>query len=90
MVRNYMEVCVDIIISDLISKGIYKNICTCDKCLDDIRAKALNNLRPYYVTSKKGEVFTEYSSLECSNHMEIFVEVTKAFEVVSKNTSHNE
>jgi len=89
MVKNYMEICVDIILEDLINRGMYKNVCTCEKCLDDVKAKALNNLKPYYITSKKGEVFAEYSSLEMHKHMEIFVEVTKAFEVISKNTNHN-
>ena len=51
-------------------------------------AKALNNLKPYYITTKKGEVFAEYSSLETQHHAEVITEVIKAIEFISKNKMH--
>lgn len=66
----------------------YADICTCEHCIDDIMAKALNNLKPYYITTKKGEVFAEYSALETQHQAEVISEVIKAIEFVSKKPNH--
>lgn len=89
MVVNYLEVCVENYLHKLLETDPnYNDICKCEQCADDIMAMALNNLKPYYITSKKGEVFAEYSSLECQNHAEVVKEVIKAIEFISKNKSH--
>jgi competence protein ComFB len=56
--------------------------------MDDMMAKALNNLKPYYITTKKGEIFAEYSSLETQHQAEVITEVIKAIEFVTKNKKH--
>jgi len=45
MVKNYMEIVVDNILKKILPD--YSNLCKCEKCCDDIKAIALNNLKPY-------------------------------------------
>lgn len=89
MVINFSEICVKNYLEKVFKNDPnYSNLCKCQQCMDDIMAKALNNIRPYYITSKKGEVYAEYSSLEYQNQAEIIQEVIRAIEFVSKNKSH--
>lgn len=89
MIVNYMEEIVrDYLMNILKTDPIYADICKCEHCIDDIMAKALNNLKPYYITTKKGEVFAEYSSLETQQHAEVILEVVKAIEFISKKPNH--
>lgn len=90
MVINYVEICVKKFLETiLLTDDNYADICKCPQCIDDIMAKALNNLKPFYITSKRGEVYAEYSSLECQNNAEIITEVIKAIEFVSTHKSHD-
>ncbi|MGD9568607.1 MAG: late competence development ComFB family protein [Sedimentibacter sp.] len=89
MIINYMEEIVKNYLNNiLITDPLYSNICRCEQCIDDIMAKALNNLKPYYITTKKGEVYAEYSSLENQHHAEVITEVIKAIEFVSAHPIH--
>lgn len=89
MVWNYMEEIVkNCVNSILYTDPAYTDVCKCEQCVDDIIAKALNNLSPYYITTKKGEVFAEYSSLETQHHAEVIKEVIKALEYVNINSIH--
>ncbi|MEL7649255.1 MAG: late competence development ComFB family protein [Sedimentibacter sp.] len=89
MITNYMEEIVKNQLDGILkSETAYKDVCRCEHCMDDIKAKALNNLKPYYITTKKGEVFAEYSSLETQHQAEVIAEVIKAIEFVSKNVKH--
>ena len=89
MVLNYMEEIVKDYLNNILrTDPNYSNICKCDHCIDDIMAKALNNLKPYYITTKKGEVFAEYSSLEIQHQAEVISEVIKAVEFVSTHKNH--
>lgn len=90
MVINYVELCVKKFLDTTLNTDPnYFNICKCEQCIDDIVAKALNNIKPFYITSKTGEVFAEYSSLELQNNAEVIKEVIKAIEFVSKNKHHD-
>lgn len=90
MVVNYMEQIVGKYLDNLLKTDPnYADICKCEQCIDDMMAKTLNNLKPYYITTKAGEVFAEYSSLEIQNQAEVIAEVIRAVEYVSKNKNHN-
>ena len=65
------------------------NICRCNECIDDIKAKALNNIKPHYVTGKIGEVYSEYNMLDYQNSTTIVMEVAKAIEHINNNRKHN-
>lgn len=89
MITNYMEEIVKNQLGGILkTEPAYMGICRCEQCMDDIMAKALNNLKPYYITTKKGEIFAEYSSLETQHQAEVIAEVIKAIEFVSKNVKH--
>lgn len=90
MIINYMEECVKNYLEKVIKQDEnYAHICTCPQCMDDIMAKSLNNLKPYYITSKKGEVFATYNSLETQHSAEVITSVINAIEFVSKHRSHD-
>ncbi len=89
MIINYMEEIVKNCLNSILkSDPAYADICRCEHCIEDIMAKALNNLKPYYITTKKGEVFAEYSSLVTQQQAEVIAEVIKAIEFISKNPGH--
>jgi len=90
MISNYMEEIVKNYLNKILSTDpCYATMCKCELCIDDVMAKALNNLKPYYITTKKGEVFAEYSSLETQHQAEVISEVVKAVEFVSIHRNHN-
>ncbi|MDD2496449.1 MAG: late competence development ComFB family protein [Tissierellia bacterium] len=89
MVKNYMEEVVRNLLNNILKTDPnYDNICKCERCLDDIMAIVLNNLKPYYITTKKGEVYAEYTSLETQLQVEIISEIIKAIEFVSTSPNH--
>jgi competence protein ComFB len=62
--------------------------CKCEQCFYDMMAYALNSLKPQYVNSHEGEL---YSKLNCSNiqrMVDIDIAVTKAINTVSKSPHH--
>lgn len=86
MVKNYMETLVDQYLEELLhSDERYSGICTCEKCMDDIRAIALNHIQPFYITCKKGEIYGEFSMRVQQNKLDILREIVSAVETVSKN-----
>ncbi len=90
MVINYVELCVKRFLENTLKTDPnYSDICKCEQCIDDILAKALNNIKPFYITSKTGEVYAEYNSLEIQNSAEVIKEVISAIEFVSKNKRHS-
>ena len=58
--------------------------CKCEKCIDDIMAMALNTLKPKYVNSVKGELFTRIDATKYQNTIDKDVAITKAIETVSE------
>ncbi len=85
MIRNYMEHLVNFYFADVLeSSGKFDNVCRCEKCADDIRARALNELRPYYVTSKRGEIFAEYANLQSQYKADVFGALARAITFVSE------
>ncbi len=89
MIKNYAEVLVERTLENLLlNNSEYANICKCDECLNDMKAKALNNIKPCYVTGKIGEIFSEYNMLDNQNSVNIVMEVAKAIDHVSANVKH--
>lgn len=59
--------------------------CKCDTCKGDMMAMALNTLKPKYVNSRKGELFSKINATKIQNTVDIDVAVTKAISVVSSS-----
>lgn len=64
--------------------------CTCEKCLDDIRAMTLNKLPAKYVSTDKGRLFSKLNSIkESQNIVDINVAIMAAIEFVSGHPRHD-
>lgn len=59
--------------------------CQCDTCKGDMLAMALNTLKPKYVNSRKGELFSKLNASKMQNTVDIDVAVAKAISVVSSS-----
>lgn len=85
--KNYME---DVVFHIL--PGILKNMdgmCKCEKCVLDITALALNKLKPHYVVTEKGEVFSKVRELYTQFEVDVTTAILEAIEQVSKNPRHD-
>ncbi|MEG2289146.1 MAG: late competence development ComFB family protein [Clostridium sp.] len=85
--KNYAETQVEHILKNVLKD--YTNICTCDKCVSDMCAIALNSLKPKYVVSTTGKIYTcALNEIDKQQIVTITTEVIKAIEIVSSNTQH--
>lgn len=84
--HNYMEGAVSKNIEQILNR--YDGVCKCTKCKLDIAALALNNLPPQYTVTEKGKLFTKVKEMDAQYEVDIFREITKAIEVVSKQPRH--
>jgi competence protein ComFB len=84
--KNYMEICVVDLLEPVLTN---LNACTCDNCLHDILAIALNSLPAKYVVTKKGEMYTKLNNLQHQFDVDIVSAIAKASVIVSRNPRHD-
>lgn len=84
--RNLMEDEVIYTINRLLKDK--KNICTCDKCKLDIAAIVLNNLKPKYVVTDKGELYGKVNTLDFQFDADLIKEIVKAVKIVGAEPRH--
>lgn len=87
MIKNYMEDLVDNALPEVLET--YPEICKCKECLDDIKAKALNQLKPLYFVESRGSVYSKLNSLQSQFKTDILTEIIKAIDLISKNPRHD-
>lgn len=87
MVKNYMEDLVENSLHEILD--VYPNMCKCEECLDDIRARTLNQLKPIYFVEARGSVYSKLNSLESQFETDIVMELIKSIEMVSLNPRHS-
>lgn len=87
MIKNYMEEVVDILLPTFIST--HSDVCTCESCLEDMKAMALNHLKPYYVVTEKGLLYTKVSEMAPQFSADVIRELTKAMVNVANNPRHS-
>jgi competence protein ComFB len=63
-------------------------VCTCQRCLDDIVALALNYLPPHYVASEMGTIITGVDYQQIGGRTEVFTQICNATRIVSENPRH--
>ncbi len=85
-VKNIMEVFVQDNL-DKVLEGTHST-CRCEICRADIAAYALNKLKPKYVTTDKGEIYSKAQALEPQFYLDVITAITQAVEVVGKNIRH--
>ena len=64
-------------------------VCKCEKCMYDISAIALNNLKPRYITTHKGELFARVEQSNVTDKTAVMIEVARAIEIVKTRKAHD-
>lgn len=83
---NMMENMVDIRLVELLKTN---ECCSCEKCLEDIKCIALNNLPSKYVSTSMGELFSRIDQqMVRQNTLDIDVAVINALQFVKKRPRH--
>ncbi len=85
-VKNYMEDVVDHLLPQVL-KGL-PEICDCERCISDIKALALNSLKPKYVATPVGEVYTKVNELSIQFEADAVRAITVAIEKVKASPRH--
>ncbi len=85
--KNFAEEQVSVILNRVLKD--YPDVCKCQKCLDDMTALVLNSVKPKYVVSEAGKIYTSALN-EINRDEEVFIlaQVVQAIETVSKNPRH--
>lgn len=65
-----------------------KGICKCEDCMDDIAALALNKLKPHYVKTQKGEVYSKLDEMQLQFKIDVVTAIMESIQQVAKNPSH--
>lgn len=82
---NVMEKLVDEKLEQMLSG---EHCCKCSRCLEDMKAIALNKLPAKYVSSHNGELFTKLATSLRQSSVDINVAVANAIDCVSSHPSH--
>jgi len=85
VIKNYME---ELVFDSM--KYVLKDIdiCTCEKCMLDVAAIALNELKAKYVVTKKGSIYAKLNVLSKQFEVDVIAAITKASEIVKNNPRH--
>lgn len=83
---NYMEEIVFDMVDDILAD---MNVCTCERCRVDVAAKALNDLPPQYIVTRKGEVYSKINNLRAQFEVDVIAAITKAAILVKRNPNHD-
>lgn len=90
MLKNFIELAVEEMVDDVLSKYAEKNpgTCSCPRCRLDIMAFALNNIPTRYVVTDKGSIFTKVSMDQISDKAQVVFAIINAIQIVQKNPRH--
>lgn len=86
MIKNYMEEVVDELLPEMLTA--HKTVCQCIRCLEDMKAYALNHLRPAYFVEHKGFLYGKVEEAKMRAKSEVIEAINEAILVVSKNPGH--
>ncbi|MGO1469746.1 MAG: late competence development ComFB family protein [Tissierella sp.] len=86
MLKNYMEIVVEDVLPDLIKE--HKLKCDCQICIEDIKAITLNNLKPMYIVSHKGIVYSKLNELNNQFNADTVRGIMDAIKKVEENPRH--
>ncbi len=85
LVYNYIEKVVQKLLPQIMQEA---NMCQCERCRADVSAITLNNIKPKYVVTKKGELYAKLSILEGQREADIIMQMTIASQTVKNNPRH--
>lgn len=84
--HNHIEEEVFKMVRELLRKK--PDICHCEQCQLDIAAIALNHLKPKYVVSAKGEIFSKIDEMDIQFSADLIKEITHAIDIVAQKPHH--
>lgn len=85
-VINIMELVVDEQFPVVMQK--FPGACCCKQCLSDIKAMALNGLKPHYVSSERGNLFERINTSDMIIKVDVLRAMTEAAEKVTSHPHH--
>lgn len=86
MIKNYMEIIVEQMLEEILENVDLK--CKCKICQDDIKAIALNNLKPLYVATETGILYTKLNEFSIQFKTDIIQEMILSIKKVGLNPRH--
>jgi len=84
--KNYMEDVVYYYLPSVLKD--VDGICKCEDCMDDIAALTLNKLKPHYVKSEKGEVYSKVEEMYTQFRVDVVTAIMESIRQVSENPRH--
>ncbi|WP_426388103.1 late competence development ComFB family protein [Desulforudis sp. 1088] len=89
---NMAEIAVSQMLNSIIEnyKRIRPELCTCERCREDIMAIALNRIPPKYVSTPKGRTITSVAYENFGGRAQVTAQVVYAIETVIESPRHNE
>lgn len=84
--KNYMEDVVFHLLIDIVKD--MDDICKCERCIYDIAALTLNKLRPRYVVSEKGEIYSKVLEMYTQFEVDVTTAILESIKQVSQNPRH--
>lgn len=66
-----------------------ENCCQCERCIEDMKAIALNKLPSKYVSTHNGELFSKLDANVIQNSADILIAVSKAIRKVATYPAHD-
>jgi competence protein ComFB len=86
VLANYMEMAVEHYFPNV--KKSFPDICDCEHCTLDIKAIALNNLKPHYVVTESGRLWTKIEEMKPQFEVDVMKALIDAIAKVSVNPRH--
>lgn len=66
-----------------------EDCCKCERCIEDMKAIALNSLPSKYVNTRNGELFSKLDAGIIQNSADIAIAISKAIKKVAAHPAHN-
>lgn len=85
-IKNYMEEIVFNLMQEVLDDI---KMCSCEKCILDIAAIALNDLPPKYIVTEKGELYSKINALKQQFEVDVIAAITKAAVLVKRKPRHD-
>lgn len=86
--KNYMEIAVEHVLPNLLNA--FPNFCRCEHCMMDIKAIALNKLKPHYIVTDKGEMFTKVQEMNIQFEADVMKALIDAIAIVGSSPRHED
>lgn len=86
MLKNHVEDVVGWLLPEVLEEY---EVCTCEKCKEDIKAIALNKLKPHYVVTKEGESYAKINDMSLQFKTDVMQALIQAVNIVKENPKHS-